>query len=46
VADSLSRQVAAALAAVHATAYPARDGALVVSDDAGSCLWRIRYRGK
>ncbi len=22
------------------------DGALVVSDDAGSCLWRIRYRGK
>jgi glucose/arabinose dehydrogenase len=23
-----------------------RDGALVVSDDAGSCLWRIRYRGK
>jgi glucose/arabinose dehydrogenase len=22
------------------------DGALVVSDDAGNCLWRIRYRGR
>jgi len=21
-----------------------KDGALVVSDDAGSCLWRVRYK--